>query len=65
MIGGGLIVFVFNPGTGEAIIIGSALTIIPAEMILQRKKKWLVFGRTLFGKSSSIDYRNFFPYIFN
>ena len=39
MIGGGLFIFVFNPEVGAAIIIGSALTIIPAEMILQRKKK--------------------------
>lgn len=39
MIGGGLAIFVFNPGVGAAIIIGSALTIIPAEMILRRKKK--------------------------
>ena len=39
MIGGGLAIFIFNPQVGAAIIIGSALTIVPAEMILRRKKK--------------------------
>lgn len=39
MIGGGLVVFVFNPAVGSIIIIGSVLTFVPAEMISQSAKK--------------------------
>lgn len=39
LIGAGVVVLYFVPNVGAAIIIGSALTIVPAEMLRRMAKK--------------------------